>query len=143
MVSRYTAFTYAAQIPTAGRRDALLLSSLRLERAARLHHELPHHQNHRFPRFHVSTVDLDGVGRVFVGRSLLDAESLADATARLTRYSLAAGHNHQLLDLRTGRLMDLEVAPFWQVGRMSRTSSSLVWSVREHAGKAALARELV
>ena len=83
------------------------------------------------------------MGRVFVGRSLLDAESLADATARLTRYSLAAGHNHQLLDLRTGRLLDLEVAPFWQVGRMSRTSSSLVWSVREHAGKAALARELV
>lgn len=114
-----------------------------MERAPRLHHELPHHQNHRFPRFHVSTVDLDGVGRVFVGRSLLDAESLADASARLTRYSLAAGHNHQLLDLQTGRLLDLEVAPFWQVGRIACASSSLVWSVREHSGKTALARKLV
>ena len=80
---------------------------------------------------------------MFVGRSLLDAASLADASARLTRYSLAAGHNHQLLDLRTGRLLDLEVAPFWQVGRRTWASSSLVWSVREHAGKTALARKLV
>lgn len=51
-----------------------------------------------------------------MGRWLLDADSLEEATARLTRYSLAAGHNHQLLDLRSGRLLDLEVAPFWQVG---------------------------
>lgn len=92
-----------------------------------------------FPRF---TVDLDGVGRVFVGRWLLDATSLEDASRRLTRYSLAAGHNHQLLDLHSGRLMDLEVAPFWHVGGLG-LAFWVVRSVREHAGKAALARELV
>ena len=34
---------------------------------------------------------------------------------RMALYSFAAGHNHQLLDLKTGKLLDLEVAPFWQV----------------------------
>ncbi len=53
---------------------------------------------------------------MFVGRYLLDAVSLEDAVARLTQYSFAAGHNHQLMDLETGRLIDLEVAPFWHVG---------------------------
>ena len=65
------------------------------------------------------TTDVDGVGRVFVGRYLLDAKNIDDAMARLTQYSVAAGHNHQLLDLKTGKLLDLEVAPFWQVGLSS------------------------
>ena len=65
------------------------------------------------------TTDVDGVGRVFVGRYLLDAKNIDDAMARLTQYSFAAGHNHQLLDLKTGKLLDLEVAPFWQVGLRS------------------------
>lgn len=57
-----------------------------------------------------------GVGRVFVGRYLLDATSFEDAQRRLTEYSFNAGHNHQLMDLETGKLIDLEVAPFWSVG---------------------------
>ena len=55
------------------------------------------------------------MGRVFVGRYLLDATSFEDAQHRLTEYSFNAGHNHQLMDLKTGKLIDLEVAPFWSV----------------------------
>ena len=57
-------------------------------------------------------IDVDGVGRVFVGRYLLDATDLDDAIRRLTQYSFAAGHNHQIIDLASGRLVDVEVAPF-------------------------------
>lgn len=58
---------------------------------------------------------MDGVGRVFVGRYLLDATSLEDAHRRLTQYSFGAGHNHQIIELSTGKLIDLEVAPFGSV----------------------------
>ena len=56
--------------------------------------------------------DLNGVGRVFVGRYLLDAVNIDDAIKRLTEYSFAAGHNHQIIDRQTGRLVDVEIAPF-------------------------------
>lgn len=60
--------------------------------------------------------DLNGVGRVFVGRYLLDAVNIDDAIKRLTEYSFAAGHNHQIIDRETGRLVDVEIAPFQFVG---------------------------
>lgn len=81
------------------------------------------------------------MGRVFVGRYLLDATSLEDAQRRLTQYSFAAGHNHQLLELATGKLIDLEVAPFGSVGE--RGGAQAVWRVRGDAGTSALACQLV
>ena len=56
--------------------------------------------------------DVNGVGRVFVGRYLLDATHLDDAIRRLTEYSFGAGHNHQIIDRKTGKLVDVEIAPF-------------------------------
>lgn len=85
--------------------------------------------------------DLNGVGRVFVGRYLLDATSLEDAQRRLTQFSFAAGHNHQLLELATGKLIDLEVAPFGSVAE--GVGSHVVRRVRGDAGTSSLAREFV
>lgn len=78
---------------------------------------------------------------MFVGRYLLDATSLEDAQRRLTQYSFAAGHNHQLLELASGKLIDLEVAPFGSVGEEAR--SHQVWRIRGNARPSALACQLV
>lgn len=65
-----------------------------------------------------------------MGRYLLDATSFEDAQHRLTEYSFNAGHNHQLMDLKTGRLIDLEVAPFWSVGILVLSQCSMECSLR-------------
>ena len=78
------------------------------------------------------------MGRVFVGRYLLDATSFKDAQRRLTEYSFNAGHNHQLMDLETGKLIDLEVAPFWSVGLLN-CLLLIVWSIRGASWKTSLA----
>ena len=63
------------------------------------------------------------IGRGFVSRDLLRAESLDDALARAARADIASGHNYQLLQAaapldgaggsggRPARLLNLEVAP--------------------------------
>lgn len=84
------------------------------------------------------TSDVNGVGRVFVGRYLLDAVDLDDAIRRLTEYSFAAGHNHQIIDRKTGRLVDVEIAPFQFVSFLNDLLS-IVWCVRCYSWQTSLA----
>lgn len=84
------------------------------------------------------TSDVNGVGRVFVGRYLLDAVDLDDAIRRLTEYSFAAGHNHQIIDRKTGRLVDVEIAPFQFVSFLNDLLS-IVWCVRCNSWQTSLA----
>eukprot|EP00039_Didymoeca_costata_P026031 m.14763 g.14763 ORF g.14763 m.14763 type:complete len:380 (+) comp5198_c0_seq1:28-1167(+) len=58
-------------------------------------------------------VDEHGLGRGFISRDLLTATSLQDAIERCTtRYPHATGHNFQLMDFSTGRIVNIESAPF-------------------------------
>ncbi|KAE9017844.1 hypothetical protein PR001_g12229 [Phytophthora rubi] len=53
-----------------------------------------------------------GLGRGFISRDLLTAKTTEDAIAIITRAGQAAGHNFQLMDVRTPRVWNIEVASF-------------------------------
>ncbi|EGZ19217.1 hypothetical protein PHYSODRAFT_493438 [Phytophthora sojae] len=53
-----------------------------------------------------------GLGRGFVSRDLLTAQDAEDAVAIITRRGQAAGHSFQLMDVRTPRVWNIEVASF-------------------------------
>jgi len=53
---------------------------------------------------------LPGLGRGFISRSLLEAQSLDDAIALATRWGQGGGHNIQLFDYCTRRIVNVEVA---------------------------------
>lgn len=129
LVSNYTAFSYAAQIPTAGNH---FLSLIIL--AYGWNENILFSMNYLMTK----TSDVNGVGRVFVGRYLLDAVDLDDAIRRLTEYSFAAGHNHQIIDRKTGKLVDVEIAPFQFVSFLYGLLS-IVWCVCCHSRQTSLA----
>jgi hypothetical protein len=58
--------------------------------------------------------DPNGLGRVFMARDLLEMTSLQDGLERITRTSpgISAGHNYQLVDFNSGKLLNVEVAAF-------------------------------
>ncbi|ETV89466.1 hypothetical protein H257_00737 [Aphanomyces astaci] len=57
-------------------------------------------------------IDVGGLGRGFISRDLLGATSHDDAVARITRPGQASGHNFQLMDVPTARVLNIEVASF-------------------------------
>ena len=57
--------------------------------------------------------DLEGgLSRVFMARDLLEARSLDDAVARAVRAGIATGHNYQISELSSGRIVNVEVASY-------------------------------
>lgn len=46
---------------------------------------------------------------------LLDATSYEDAWRRITETPHCVGHNYQVMDLTSGKVVDIEVAPFDRV----------------------------
>lgn len=52
---------------------------------------------------------LGGLGRGFVSRDVLESISLDDAINRATRKGQGAGHNLNLMDVHTGRIVNVEV----------------------------------
>lgn len=92
----FTAFTYLGNTPTGafGWNDKRLLFTM--------NYVAPPH------------ADKNGLGRVFMARDLLEMRSLEDGLARITRTSpgISSGHNYQLVEFKTGRLLNVEVAPF-------------------------------
>ena len=57
--------------------------------------------------------DIKGVGRVFIGRSLLDSLSFDDAVNKATEeLSMIAGHNYQIGLAGTNQIVNVEVASF-------------------------------
>ena len=65
---------------------------------------------------HTKKGDYDGIARNFIARHLLSAKSFDDAVNRVTSIPHCVGHNYQIMDLSDGRLIDLEVAPFYRMG---------------------------
>lgn len=63
-----------------------------------------------------SRLDVDGWGRNFVTRRLLEAKSLDEALDVIIDKNCFVGHNYQLLSLAERRAYDVEVAPFGVVG---------------------------
>ncbi|GBG92460.1 hypothetical protein CBR_g55541 [Chara braunii] len=55
-------------------------------------------------------VDLDGIGRNFVSRDLLEAVDLCDAIKRVTIGNLSAGHNYNIADLNRRKIVTVETA---------------------------------
>jgi len=53
-------------------------------------------------------VEVAGVGRTFVSRSIMDATSLEDAVARVTVPNQATGHNINLIGLNEHRIVTIE-----------------------------------
>ena len=92
----FTAFTYLGNTPTGafGWNDKRLLFTMNYVAPPR--------------------ADQNGLGRVFMARDLLEMRSLEDGLARITRTSpgISAGHNYQLVEFETGRLLNVEVASF-------------------------------
>ena len=58
--------------------------------------------------------DPNGLGRVFMARDLLEMTSLEDGLQKITRTApgISAGHNYQVVDFKSGRLVNVEVASF-------------------------------
>ncbi|KAJ0396201.1 hypothetical protein P43SY_001908 [Pythium insidiosum] len=54
--------------------------------------------------------DAGGLGRGFISRDLLLATDAEDAMRRITVPGQASGHNYQLMDLKQGRIWNVEVA---------------------------------
>ena len=67
---------------------------------------------------HTKKGDYDGIARNFIARHLLSATSFDDAVNRIMSLPHCVGHNYQIMDLDDGRLIDLEVAPFYRVGSL-------------------------
>ncbi len=53
-------------------------------------------------------VAVEGVGRTFVSRSILDADSLEDAIAKVTVPNQATGHNINLVGLDEHKIVTIE-----------------------------------
>ena len=53
-------------------------------------------------------VEVEGVGRTFVSRSILDASSLEDAVRRVTVPHQATGHNINLVGLNEHKIITIE-----------------------------------
>ena len=58
-----------------------------------------------------TNANINGLGRVFVARDLLTANSLQSAV-EIVNVSMAAGHNYQLLDINTNEIWNVEIASF-------------------------------
>ena len=52
---------------------------------------------------------LGGIGRAFVSRKLLEATTMDEALAIATQPGQATGHNFQLLEFSTGKMVNVEV----------------------------------
>lgn len=60
----------------------------------------------------IDYVDVDGFGRNFIARRLLDATSMKEALQVIIRPDAFVGHNYQIMSLDKREAYDIEVAPF-------------------------------
>ncbi|XVF13031.1 hypothetical protein REPUB_Repub08aG0172700 [Reevesia pubescens] len=51
-----------------------------------------------------------GIGRNFVSRDLLEATSIADASARIRSSEVSVGHSYNLIDIHTRMILNIETA---------------------------------
>ncbi|CBK25209.2 uncharacterized protein [Blastocystis hominis] len=97
VLSDFTAYVYAGQLATSAfgfnRFVAFSMNYLKTE-----------------------TANVDGWGRNFVTRRLLEAKSLDEALDVIIDKNCFVGHNYQLLSLAQRRAYDVEVAPFGVYG---------------------------
>ncbi|KAK8825651.1 hypothetical protein WA577_000822, partial [Blastocystis sp. JDR] len=100
VVSNFSSWCYAGQLPTAafGFNSHIAMSVNYL---------------------HTAKGDFDGIARNFIARYLLDATSYEDAWRRITETPHCVGHNYQVMDLTSGKVVDIEVAPFDRIGRFT------------------------
>ena len=53
---------------------------------------------------------MGGIGRAFISRQLLEATTIDEALAIATQPGQSTGHNFQLLEISTGKMLNVEVA---------------------------------
>ncbi|KAG9149217.1 hypothetical protein Leryth_003207 [Lithospermum erythrorhizon] len=90
----YTAYTYAGELPSC----AFGFNS----------HGLAFTLNSVPPS--VDEIEPGGVGRNFISRDLLEAESINDAMSRIQSSAVSVGHSYNLIDIRTRRILNVETA---------------------------------
>ncbi|XP_027081575.1 uncharacterized protein LOC113781580 isoform X1 [Coffea eugenioides] len=90
----FTAYTYAGELPSC----AFAFNSLGL---AFTLNSVPPSQ---------SEIVAGGIGRNFISRDLLEAESMDDALTRIRSSEVSVGHSYNLIDTGTRRILNVETA---------------------------------
>lgn len=60
----------------------------------------------------INDVDVNGFGRNFIARRLLDVQSMEEALHTIISPDYFVAHNYQLMSLDKREAYDIEVAPF-------------------------------
>ena len=84
---------------------------------------------------------MNGWGRNFVTRRLLEAKSLDEALHVVMNRNCFVGHNYQIMSLTQREAVDVEVAPFGVVGVAGGRYA--VWNVDADGEAVTLPREHV